>query len=1804
MAVFSTESSLTDPIWTTVNQKDSITDGRLSVRLNFSRAANSKTFIDCLQQLVQNSGNFLLIESPTHYQSYWPVLKALQGLQSENLPFKEELVNGRAKDAGPLWLECLPSQLSRTSDESDDEKNIDCDETLNESFGRYGVRSARSSFSSIGVERLFDLEQPKVQLTGITLDSSQNDALVHVFQRRVSIIQGPPGTGKTFLGVQVVKRLLEKHSRSINGPMLVLTYKNHALDEFSKNIIREIDGLGMYSFIRVGGQSKDEHMKQYSLRNALGESTKLEYSLLQNLDNLSDSFLTECENFEKRCKVLGLGALKRNMSVAQIANVLDSFVAESQTWQKTFQKLKKEFGSVSNMADALYKLLDKREHRPGIEDLERLYTDALHNWLPNDQFISKLLETERRKELIELQKLFVKSTEAVTVKSEVVENTEEETGEVDLEDMRKVAEQRQELASVGVSHSLGIGQALTFEDDKDFEDSPLCIKHHGSITKIFAPRVDVSDFKLFINIFSMSLLERFQFLQAMLVKQNEVASSKLKSCFEEFEANAIQAQRVAASSEVEALRNAKVVAMTITGAAIRNEVLNTVKPPVIIVEEAAEISEAHLLALLGSHVQQLILIGDHKQLRPQVECYNLVKKYHFDISMMERLINNKLPFATLAYQNRMRPDISKYLKDIYPELKDSERVLQNPEVEGLQKNFYFWNHQNFEIKGRSPVNAAEAEGAIALAKYLKNFMGYSWDKITILSGYKGQTALLRRKALDVTSKGERLDVQTIDMFQGDENEIVIVSTTRCNPERRPGFMSILNRRCVAQSRGKSGVYFIGNAETLSDVNSKKKENVWAPLFTTLWKEDCVGDTLGLVCKNHKNSARNIRVGDPFPTNTSVFCTEKCPIMKSCGEHICKNNCQPYHDESHKQCLEIVPFDYKCGKHSTRKKCYVDPESLICRNDCDFKFHTDEDCDLDVHNCTKTCEPLHLHSKCYTKIQFSCDKNGHLLVRDCWQDPKAITCHAKISFVFQFCGVHKGNAQCWENEMKKVCDNPCLKLMDPCKHPCKKICEPSHDHDSLLMKCKFPIKYCCDRCGSRKDRMCYQNDSDVRCENKIPFLFTKCGRHKSVRKCYENPEDQICPNSCDLPLPSCGHLCKKPCKDDHSHEPDLNRCREIIKFEHRCKKQLKRVCWQIEESISCDGPCVEILKCQHKCHLPCDPKHDHVNNPAIKCNEKVQDLCDKCGNALSRKCHEEPDSSKCRAEVKFKHSCGFELSRPCNKSEQDVKCTGQCAEMLACGHRCVQECGSKHSHSYLCQETTRFVCKNCLTVLTKKCSQSDDDIRCSGSMTHLCTKCNFRSRGLCPSSKVSFECMLPCEQKLECGHVCSQKCHQDCTKVRCQTCIEGEKEKERIEAQKRQAQKNREIEEKRAEIRKELQNTKRNPSKEVLQYEINPKGDESSPFFEIRDLVLKYLKVQKGYMVKIASVSLISNLWAKRKQTECQLNLIDPCNKKTMCYLTTESERKIEIYANHGFRSSFGKGAANRVCFHTTSNEVVFKSEDFYFYVLVCEVLVGRAKNIQNSKNVNQDKRFDCSYYANDSSFESSKYFIFNADYILVTHVVKFTLEAIKSSAADVKADDWKTGEFQKIRLEPSRSLEMDDHRQYYYRLAESQFLRWSRGNKNSSIESIDLFFNPELEKKFERKKNEFNLKCTKKEEKEEIFAFHGTPIEDPDVIMKENFRLDLIKAFAHGYGIYFSEFPSTSLEYARTTGNLILARVLLGKSVPTRECSEMSRGQKTNCSQHDSHTVKPGKDGYANMVIIQNVDQILPMFIIRVGNRT
>ena len=84
-------------------------------------------------------------------------------------------------------------------------------------------------------------------------------------------------------------------------------------------------------------------------------------------------------------------------------------------------------------------------------------------------------------------------------------------------------------------------------------------------------------------------------------------------------------------------------------------------------------------------------------------------------------------------------------------------------------------------------------------------------------------------------------VSTIDAFQGDQNDVIIVSLVRCNAQGNIGFLAEKSRRCVAQSRARCAMIMIGSAATLEH----PQNSPWRSLLKGLRSRGLVSDSLAV-----------------------------------------------------------------------------------------------------------------------------------------------------------------------------------------------------------------------------------------------------------------------------------------------------------------------------------------------------------------------------------------------------------------------------------------------------------------------------------------------------------------------------------------------------------------------------------------------------------------------------------------------------------------------------------------------------------------------------------------------------------------------------------------------------------------------------------------------------------------------------------------------------------------------------------------------------------------------------------------------
>ncbi|KAG1804050.1 P-loop containing nucleoside triphosphate hydrolase protein [Suillus subaureus] len=419
-----------------------------------------------------------------------------------------------------------------------------------------------------------------------------------------------------------------------------------------------------------------------------------------------------------------------------------------------------------------------------------------------------------------------------------------------------------------------------------------------------------------------------------------------------------QLTRKFGEARVATLTGKRVIGCTTTGAAMFAPEIRAANPDVLLVEEAGEILESHVLTAMGQNTSQMILIGDHKQLRPKVNNYKLtVEKgdgFELNRSLFERLVLKGFPHETLTAQHRMRPEISAFIRKLtYPDLTDAPKTQGRNDIRGIQNNIIFIDHTHPEdndsrisdkgdgASSGSKQNTYEVEMVWKIIRYLAQ-QGYGTEKLVVLTPYLGQLSKLRdvlkrdndpvlndldshdliRAGLmspaDKTSK-KRIRLATIDNYQGEESDIVIASLTRSNESNDIGFMNSPERLNVLISRARDGLILIGNSRTF--INARKGKELWGKFFELVKQGNYMYEGFPIKCERHPDRTVLIKSASEFDTLCpDGGCAEICNIMLNCGIHPCPLKCHQISDHSQMPCQH--PYSDTCPlNHKLKWKCH-------------------------------------------------------------------------------------------------------------------------------------------------------------------------------------------------------------------------------------------------------------------------------------------------------------------------------------------------------------------------------------------------------------------------------------------------------------------------------------------------------------------------------------------------------------------------------------------------------------------------------------------------------------------------------------------------------------------------------------------------------------------------------------------------------------------------------------------------------------------------------------------------------------------
>ena len=318
---------------------------------------------------------------------------------------------------------------------------------------------------------------------------------------------------------------------------------------------------------------------------------------------------------------------------------------------------------------------------------------------------------------------------------------------------------------------------------------------------------------------------------------------------------------------------ARVIACTLVGSAHR--LLEGMKFGTLFIDEAAQALEAACWIPM-KRASRVILAGDHCQLPPTVKSIAALRA-GLGKTLMERIAENKPEVVTLLkIQYRMNDEIMRFSSDWFyggkvesaPQIKyrsvldydhpitwidtgeeSEERRVKSEEFnsssddasEGSeeQENSSIFTHhsslykEQFVGESFGRINKAEAElTLLTLAEYFtkigkQRVLSESID-VGIISPYRAQVQYLKKliKKYEFFKPYRRLiSVNTVDGFQGQERDVILISLVRSNDEGQIGFLKDLRRMNVAMTRARMKLIILGNKDTMTK----------HPFYKKLWE---------------------------------------------------------------------------------------------------------------------------------------------------------------------------------------------------------------------------------------------------------------------------------------------------------------------------------------------------------------------------------------------------------------------------------------------------------------------------------------------------------------------------------------------------------------------------------------------------------------------------------------------------------------------------------------------------------------------------------------------------------------------------------------------------------------------------------------------------------------------------------------------------------------------------------------------------------------------------------------------------------
>ncbi|KAJ7217780.1 hypothetical protein GGX14DRAFT_438313 [Mycena pura] len=1173
-------------------------DERVSIRVVFFDPEVEVRILNALKnQDLAQTGIKILVEAPVMFEAIRPFLEALR-VEPELVPFAEYLAHHRpgflaSKHINPPRYALAPDFTYQLESLFPPEAGID------------DLKLDVSNPASIASAR--------AQLRTSRLDESQGEAIIDTLTRELAMIQGPPGTGKSFTGVEILRVLLANNVR----PILMIAFTNHALDHLLTSVL---DAGIKNKVVRLGSRSADERISNFSLDN-------LEHSAGKSrLHNSFGHHYRELKSVQEEIKYLMKTLIKVNVTseefrahlkvqytehyehlylyppewvVALFASREDGDDGDSH-WMRAGKHRKVELED--NSMYAFWKNGEDLDFLESCRHLQAEYDDSRNNQNRFNALVD--LEQESDSTSLDDEPDACAESEVEDGESSDEEDTEEEswqrdwhTADAEGSDHPVEAASAELTTNVISSYFSDVSSALV-RAPISVQADPVDPRSQFGGQIPFTP-----DFNRSLDIllaegtmWSFSRRERHRLhaywsgvirerLHEDRLKDFKSLKSKYENILKKNEESKNEIRR-------QLLKGVDIVGCTTTGAAKLTSLLKSLSPRVMLVEEAGQVLEAHILGSLVPSVEHLILIGDPSQLRPTLNNYALSmdnkrgkQLFKFDMSLMERLASNKLAMSQINVQRRMRPDISTLIrKALYPALQDHDLVKKYPNVRGFSKNVFFLDHSHRENDGEeessSKYNTFEVRMIKDLVLHLLRQGCYSEEgDIVVLCAYLGQLARVRdalrsevaiiidgRDKEDLAEAEEELEdhdqghiehiqvtkrvrLRTVDNYQGEEASVVILSTVRnagggmgpTHGSGRPtiGFLASENRTNVALSRAKHGLFILGNAAQLAS-----RSKMWRGVIDQLESTDCLGRAFPVSCHRHPETIQLISEPGKLPLFApDGGCLEPCAYRLKCG-HVCQYKCHP-DDPKHiavscsQPCRRLCPRNHPCDKN--------------CSENCG-------DCRFVVRDVELPCGHQAAAIKCHRLDNLD-----------------EVSCSVPVTKSLPNCE-HLARVTCSTDVLDSKCSSICGEAMPCCGRPCKSKC---HECQSVN--------------GNAPGLIARIQHQEHLCQ-KLLFCAHTCSKPCS----RDHQCATVCQNQCrqECSHSQCNAYCSTPCS------PCMKDCTWVCPHK-RCPLPCGSVC----SRLPCDLPCPESLRCGHKCPSVCGEPCSIQICPSCASDSQKQNVVD-------------------------------------------------------------------------------------------------------------------------------------------------------------------------------------------------------------------------------------------------------------------------------------------------------------------------------------------------------------------------------------------------------------------------------------------------------------------------------------------------------------------------------------------------------------------------------------------------------------------